>query len=926
MESRAAQLSRLGQSVWYDNVSRDLLDSGELARLLAQQGVRGVTSNPTIFQKAMSSSKAYQAQFESLAARGCDASAIYEACAVEDIRRGADILRGVFDASGGQDGFISLEVSPKLAHDTPATIAEALRLHHAVGRPNVMIKVPATPEGVPAIRALIAAGLCINVTLIFSLAAYAQVIDAYLAGLEDRAKAGKPLAAIASVASFFVSRVDTAVDGALDAKAKAEPAREAELHALRGKAAIANAQMAYGLFEREFGSARWHALAAKGAQMQRPLWASTSTKNPAYKDTIYVDALIGPHTVNTVPPPTLTALNDHARVAVTIHDGAAAAGEALGKLEAVGISMEAVCADLLRAGVASFAQSFDDLLAAVEKRRTEAASAPGGPFPSERVAQLRNGALEALVARGAVRRIRARDGALFGTTAAARASAANRLGWLDAHEQLRGRVPEIRAFAHGVRADGLTDVVLCGMGGSSLCSEVLRDVLGPHPDGLRLHVLDSTDPEAIRAVETVLDLRRTLFLIASKSGSTLETDCLQRHFFARVAATGVASPGRQFVAVTDPGSSLVAEAELRHFRAIFENPADIGGRYSATSLFGLVPAALLGIDLDRLLDSAAAAATRNGPGAELADATGVQLGAIVGALANAGEDKLVLRSSPRLASFGAWAEQLVAESTGKEGRGVLPVVDEPPGCPQGPDRVCVDVALVGDASPPAGPRPEAVVVLGAPEDLGSLFFQFEMATAVAGLTLGVNPFDEPDVAAAKAATNAVLDGKGDAPKLATSAAPLFEVRAPVATVPKPCARTLLESARPGDYVAVLAYVARNERRHALLQDVRRAAAVRANAAATLGYGPRYLHSTGQLHKGGAANGIFLLLTQDPWDAAADLPVPGRPYTFGRLFAAQGEGDLRTLVSRGRRVIEIRLRRPVEDALAALRDALASTGA
>ena len=380
MESRAAALARLGQSIWYDNVSRDLLDSGDLARMVAEQGVRGVTSNPTIFQKAMSSSKAYQAQFEALAAQGKSAKEIYEACAVEDIRRGADLLRGVFDASLGRDGFISLEVSPSLAHDTAGTVAEARRLHAWVGRPNVMIKVPATPEGMPAIRALIADGLCINVTLIFSLSAYAQVIDAFLSGLEDRAKAGLALASVASVASFFVSRVDTSVDAALEAKAKTAGADGAGILALRGKAAIANAKLAYALFEREFGSPRWKALAAKGAQAQRPLWASTSTKNPAYKDTIYVDALIGAHTVNTVPPATLVALNDHGATVLSIHDDAAGARATLARLESLGISMEAVCADLLRAGVKSFAQSFDELIAAVETRRKEVPAAAGGPF------------------------------------------------------------------------------------------------------------------------------------------------------------------------------------------------------------------------------------------------------------------------------------------------------------------------------------------------------------------------------------------------------------------------------------------------------------------------------------------------------------------------------------------------------------------
>ena len=277
MEARAAALARLGQSIWYDNISRDLLDSGDLAALVDKAGVRGVTSNPTIFQKAMSSSKAYEAQFADLAARGLSTDAIYEAMAVDDIRRGADILRGVFDLSNGHDGFISLEVSPRLANDTAGTIAEAKRLHAAVGRPNLMIKVPATPAGIPAIRALIASGMSINVTLIFSLAAYAQVIEAYIAGLEDRAKAGQSVSGIASVASFFVSRVDSAVDALLDGKAKTDGAHADALLALRGKAAIANAQMAYGLFEREFGNARWKALSGKGAQVQRPLWASTST-------------------------------------------------------------------------------------------------------------------------------------------------------------------------------------------------------------------------------------------------------------------------------------------------------------------------------------------------------------------------------------------------------------------------------------------------------------------------------------------------------------------------------------------------------------------------------------------------------------------------------------------------------------------------
>jgi len=371
MEVNAVRAAKLGQSMWYDNISRDLLDSGELARLVATQGVRGVTSNPTIFQKAMTTGAAYADEFTKLAGKGCGAPEIYETMAVSDIRRGADALRGVYDASEGKDGFISLEVSPTLAADTAGTLAEAKRLWAAVDRPNLMIKIPATPEGVPAVRAAIAAGLNVNITLIFSLASHAKVIDAFLSGLEDRVRAGKPVERVASVASFFVSRVDSAVDKQLDEKAKGGASAAA---ALRGKAAIANAKLAYELFEKEFGGPRFAPLKQKGAQVQRPLWASTSTKNPSYKDTIYVDALIGPDTVNTLPPATLAAFNDHGTPAVTIRDGLADAKRQLKDLEALGVSMDAVCADLLRDGVASFAKSFTELLGAVESRRKEVPS------------------------------------------------------------------------------------------------------------------------------------------------------------------------------------------------------------------------------------------------------------------------------------------------------------------------------------------------------------------------------------------------------------------------------------------------------------------------------------------------------------------------------------------------------------------------
>jgi len=365
MPTPAARVADLGQSIWYDNLSRDLLQNGELATLVNELGVRGVTSNPSIFQKAMTTSPLYAKEFDALAAEGKNAEQIYETLAVEDIRATCDLLRPVYDAAAGRDGFVSLEVSPALAHDTDGTVAAAKRLWSDVERANLMIKVPATAEGIPAIRALIGSGMNINVTLIFSLEMYGHVVEAYLGGLEDRAGRGEAIDGINSVASFFVSRVDSAVDKALGAHGDAGAA-------LCGKAAVGNAKLAYSLFEERFGGERFAALSAKGAAVQRPLWASTSTKNPSYPDTLYVDTLIGPNTVNTIPPATLTAFNDHGHVGLTIHDGVEQARSDLAAIAALGVSVDGICDDLLVAGVKSFADSFDALLGAVEARRQAA--------------------------------------------------------------------------------------------------------------------------------------------------------------------------------------------------------------------------------------------------------------------------------------------------------------------------------------------------------------------------------------------------------------------------------------------------------------------------------------------------------------------------------------------------------------------------
>ncbi len=374
MPNIVTDLYKHGQSLWYDNIARDLLESGEIQALI-DGGILGMTSNPTIFMKAITGGTTYDVQLRELALAGKTAEEIYEAMAVADIQRAADMLRPVYDRTDGLDGYVSLEVSPFLAYDTEVTASEVVRLNEVVDRPNLMTKIPATPEGLPAIERSIAAGYNINVTLIFSRDMYIRVMEAYIRGLERRVEAGQPPSGIASVASFFVSRADTLVDKLLDEMIE-QGGDEARLEALKGKAAIANTKLAYQLFKETFGSGRFKALADKGARVQRPLWASTSTKNPAYNDVRYVERLIGPHTVNTAPPHTIVAFKDHGTVADTLELGIEAEQAVMDELAAVGIDMQAVTDELLDKGVKAFADSFQQLLDAVEEKRQQFVEEP----------------------------------------------------------------------------------------------------------------------------------------------------------------------------------------------------------------------------------------------------------------------------------------------------------------------------------------------------------------------------------------------------------------------------------------------------------------------------------------------------------------------------------------------------------------------
>ena len=897
MTNPVREAQRLGQSIWYDNIRRGLIKSGELQRLI-ELGMTGLTSNPTIFEKAIAGSTDYDEALLEIPASVDNAGEIFEQLAIEDIGAAADLLRPIYDRTGGADGYASLEVNPRLAHDTDSTTEEARRLFDALGRPNVMVKVPATPEGIPAIRRLVGEGINVNVTLIFSLDAYRNAADAYISGLQDLQRSGGDLSKVASVASFFVSRVDTAVDALLEERVKdGDPGSKA----LMGKAAIANARLAYQEFEDIFASEQFVALREKGAMVQRPLWASTGTKNPTYSDVLYVEMLIGADTVNTMPAATLNAYMEHGRAESTINRDTLDARWTMDALSEAGISIEGVTDKLLADGVAAFADSFAKLLANIDDKRarllarshTHPGVSLGKHLPD----------MEATVAdlqrRDVIGRIWRTDHTVWKPDPG---EITNRLAWLTVSDTMSEEVSSLGAFAREVRESDFRHVVLLGMGGSSLGPEVLRQTFGSAPGYPELIVLDSTVPGRVRAVTECVDPGRTLFLVSSKSGGTIEPNSLYAHFRRLVEqATGKDEAGRNFVAVTDPGTSLGRLAREQEFRRTFLNPPDIGGRYSVLSYFGLVPAALMGTDIEELLYRADCMREGCVPFVPAHDNAGAWLGAAMGTLALQGRDKLTIVTSPSIGSFGLWAEQLIAESTGKEGKGVVPVAGEPlvATSSYGDDRLFVYLRLEGDDNSDIDAAIDAIESSGQPVvrlalrdkyDLGGEFFRWELATAVAGSVLGIHPFDQPNVQAAKDMTESVLqqfDTLGELPPADTAAS----------------VSQLLSVVRPGNYLAIMAYLRQTPELDCALSSLRREVVERYGVATTSGYGPRFLHSTGQLHKGGPPSGLFLQLTAEH---GQDLAIPGQPYTFGVLANAQALGDLRALQGLGRRVARVHL--------------------
>jgi transaldolase/glucose-6-phosphate isomerase len=914
MSARISKLTNLGQSIWLDYMEREMVQNGALAKLIDQGDIRGLTSNPSIFNHAIANSKDYDSALIPMSWAGYTDKQILEQLMVEDIVSVADLLRPLFNRTHGGDGFVSLEVRPHLAYDTEKTIHEAQRLWSLVNRPNVMIKIPGTEPGLQAIRKSIAAGINVNITLLFSVERYKEVMNAYLSGLEDRINEGKPIDHIHSVASFFVSRIDVKVDKYLEPLTKSSGEKAKKAKALLGKLAIANARLAYQEFRRVFEGERFQKLHKKGATLQRTLWASTSTKNPAYPDTMYVDELIGEHTVNTVPPKTLDAFRDHGTVKRTIEKDLDEAHQQFKELEELGISMKRVTQELEEEGVKAFSESYDSLDAAVKQRRINALAdiGPLADMVSKRVKQLES--------EDYIPRFYAKDATLWTDDPKKQEEVGRRMGWLTAPATSEDFLTELSNFASQVKSAGFTNALLLGMGGSSLAAEVMSLIFQEIEPGLKLSILDSTDPMQIQQAALNDPTASTLFIVSSKSGTTAEVEALFNYFWERARLSLGDKACEHFIAITDPGTPLEKLASEHKFRKTFLADPNVGGRYSALTTFGLVPAALMGVDLRRLISCASWMANECAPDKPYARNPGLVLGAIVAEAALHGRDKLTIIADPEISAFGAWLEQLVAESSGKQGKGILPVDGEQPAKPDlyGKDRLFIYLRRSGKFDK----EQKLLIQAGHPvinqdfEDdyaLGSEFFKWEFAIATACSIIGVDAFNQPDVQDSKTRTvNKITYYKEhhnfqEAKPLITDHGISVDsnIASPDGQLTELVSKAL-DSVKPGDYIAINAYLARDPQNEAVLQTLRSWIREKTHNATTLGFGPRFQHSTGQLHKGGKNNGLFLVITASP---LKDIEIPEEGLSFGTMEHGQALGDMEALESRDRKVLHIHLDRP-----------------
>ncbi|MEW5951380.1 MAG: bifunctional transaldolase/phosoglucose isomerase [Elusimicrobia bacterium] len=912
------------QSLWLDNLSREMFANGFLISMKDKYLVSGLTSNPSIFEKALSKNGgAYDFQISVLSGKNISCEEILSDLMIQDIQMACDFFKPVWEESFGEDGFVSLEVSPLFSFDMESILKEAQMLYEKAGRENLLIKIPATESGLKAGKILLTKGIGVNFTLIFSPSVYQKVINTYDEALKetltDQVKK-KPF----SVASFFVSRIDSAVDSALDEKAAAskDPAEINMILSLKGKAAVSWSILAYEKYLNFFLNG-----SRLNQGIQKLLWASTGAKNPSIPKSYYISQLALPATINTAPEDAIEDFdgsgyfNDE-----DIYSRIAQAKKTVSDLSFLGIDLEKISEDLTKQGVEKFIASHNALLKMVENKKNESAIKERNIVKGEKMN------ISKLSSLNFADRLKEKDPSLWKEDPESKIQIKNSLGWVDVPYKMKNKTEEIKKFAESVKKSGFEDAVLLGMGGSSLAPEVYR-TLFQKTGWPKLHVLDTTNPCAVYTVRSKVNLKKTIFIFASKSGSTVEPNSQFAYFYSELKKSGVKNPGINFIAITDKGTSLEKLAVSKKFAKIFINPSDIGGRFSALSYFGLVPAALCGADVSKLVEKACAAADESLSSSFSNPA--MALGSFMGENCLKGRDKLTLILSKKLKTLGLWIEQLVAESTGKEGTGIIPVCEDYPAQPSlyQNDRAFVTLEFENFSAQDyenslnklsqAG-FPVLRLFLKDPYDLAAQFYYWEAATAAAGAILKINPFDQPDVQLSKTLTNKTLERFVKTGKLETEK-PVFDSQRAAVYISDALKNSvkgkiknyedifweIFSALKENEYFAALAYLEPSPLNEKLLSslitEIRKATA----SASFYSYGPRYLHSTGQLFKGGKDNGVFLILT---YKSKKDIKIEGEKYTFWQLHMAQALGDFQALKEKNRRVIRIHIKKDLEKTL------------
>lgn len=922
-----------GQGVWLCGLRRLLAKVDSLAGPAVSHGISGIETDLLMLAGAVERGPEYHDSLVSWA-NGVSVARPVEALLIEEASIGARLLAPVYEETGGRDGYVSVDVDSSLANDAEEMSMAIRRLHSAIDEPNVIPRLPPTNSGCAVFEAFTAEGFSVHVGPIFSVAAVERVTEAFIRGALRLPKDIEEARGLASVISFGLASLDEAVDELLRAWIRTADKDMSGAESLLGSAATAIAKVACRhqrdlLFQKLPESLR-----ESGPRSLRLMWTDLATGDPRRRRLRYVHRLIGPDTVAAMP---FGLMRDFAFTGLaesTLGQRVDEAEEIIDEVTSLGIDLDAIGTELQERYIAHRRLQYGELdnviLAAIEanvggKRQVdEAASAIAPSSTSE---------LEVPSMLIAVKniddqfptRLWLKDSSLWSDDPTTQDSIRNRLGWLDLIESTLSASASSRRFAKQMNDGKADQVVFLGMGGSSLCAEVCRQVFGVED----VWIVDSTIPTAVAAVAASVDLGRTLVIVASKSGTTIEVRALFDFFHERCTPM-LDQPGQQFMAITDPGTPLEQIAYEKGFRSLWLAPTDVGGRFSALSVFGILPMELMGIDSVAICTSARRMAASCAAGTSTLDNPGTRLGAALFNAYEAGRDKVTFACSPSLTAFGMWAEQLIAESTGKEGGGLIPIVGEPPGAADqyGDDRIFVALELAGeddsgrnmwlDALRQEG-HPVMKFVLDNRHQIGSEFVRWQIAVASAGSLMGINPFDQPDVQGSKDRTTAILDSYKAGTGMLNRAPIAMDVGWLVFADlerDEELARQQhgdgldswlsahLGRAQVPDYVALQAFVSCEPRTLSAFQEIRRLLRERRGVATTLGWGPAFLHSTGQLHKGGPDNGIFLQITADD---SEDIEIPGAGYSFGRLVRAQSLGDLAALEERGRRVLRVHLR-------------------